>query len=76
MKTDKGDAKFITTLLFNSEQTPTTLVSDEIRELKSLTRYRYRLVGQCAKLKVSVSRLLTILFPELGDINMVDISKI
>ena len=65
-KTDKVDAKFITTLLFNSDQTPTALVSDEIRELKSLTRHRYRLVGQCAKLKVSVSRLLTILFPELG----------
>lgn len=65
-KTDKVDAKFITTLLFNSDQTPTALVSDEIRELKSLTRHRYRLIGQCAKLKVSVSRLLTILFPKLG----------
>ncbi|MGL5350488.1 MAG: IS110 family transposase [Cetobacterium sp.] len=64
-KTDKVDAKFITTLLFNSDQTLTALVSDEIRELKSLTRHRYRLIGQCAKLKVSISRLLTILFPEL-----------
>ncbi|MGL5902331.1 MAG: IS110 family transposase [Cetobacterium sp.] len=64
-KTDKVDAKF-TTLLFNPNQTPTALISDEIRELKSLTKHRYRLIGQCAKLKVSVSDLLTILFPELG----------
>lgn len=65
-KTDKVDAKFIATLLFSSEQAPAAHVSDEIRELKSLTRHRYRLIGQCSKLKVSVSRLLTILFPELG----------
>lgn len=65
-KTDKVDAKFIATLLFSSDQAPAARVSDEIRELKSLTRHRYRLIGQCSKLKVSVSRLLTILFPELG----------
>lgn len=65
-KTDKVDAKFIAALLFNSGQAPTAHISDEIRELKSLTRHRYRLIGQCSKLKVSVSRLLTILFPELG----------
>ena len=34
-------------------------------ELKSLTRYRFDKVGQCAKLKQSLSRLVTILFPEL-----------
>lgn len=67
-KTDKVDAKFIATLLFSSQQAPATVVSNEIRELKSLTRHRYRLVGQCSKLKVSVSRLLTILFPELGSL--------
>ncbi|WP_330111436.1 IS110 family transposase [Cetobacterium somerae] len=65
-KTDKVDAKFITTLLFNSEQATTALVSDQIREFKSLTRHRCRLIGQCTKLKVSVSHLLTILFPKLG----------
>lgn len=67
-KTDKVDAKFIATLLFSSQQTPAAHVSNEIRELKSLTRHRYRLIGQCSKLKVSVSRLLTILFPELGSL--------
>lgn len=52
-------------MLFNSRQVLTTHVSDEIRELKSLTKHCYGLIGQCSKLKVSVSCLLTILFPEL-----------
>ena len=34
-------------------------------ELKSLTRYRFDKVRERAKLKTSVSRLVTILFPEL-----------
>ena len=34
-------------------------------ELKSLTRYRFEKVTERAKLKTSVSRLVTILFPEL-----------
>ena len=34
-------------------------------ELKSLTRYRFEKVQERAKLKQSVSRLVTILFPEL-----------
>ena len=34
-------------------------------ELKSLTRYRFDKVQERARLKVSVSRLVTILFPEL-----------
>ena len=34
-------------------------------ELKSLTRYRFNKVKERAKLKTSVSRLVTILFPEL-----------
>ena len=34
-------------------------------ELKSLTRYRFDKVQERAKLKQSVSRLATILFPEL-----------
>lgn len=36
-----------------------------MEELKSLTRYRLKLVGEQSKLRVSVSRLVTILFPEL-----------
>ena len=34
-------------------------------ELKSLTRYRFDKVKERAKLKTSISRLVTILFPEL-----------
>ena len=34
-------------------------------ELKSLTRYRFTKVQERAKLKISISRLVTILFPEL-----------
>jgi len=37
-------------------------------ELKSLTRYRFDKVRERAKLKTSVSRLVTILFPELEKI--------
>jgi hypothetical protein len=44
---------------------PYSLTSYHIEELKSLTRYRFDKVGERAKLKASVSRLVTILFPEL-----------
>lgn len=63
-KIDQVDTKFITHLLFNREQAPTTFVSNQISGLKSLTKYHYRLIEQYSKLKVSVSRLLIILFPE------------
>ena len=39
--------------------------SYHVRELKSLTRYRFSLVQDCARLKFSYSRLCTILFPKL-----------
>ena len=42
-----------------------TAISYHNEELKSLTRYRFDKVQQRAKLKQSVSRLVTILFPEL-----------
>lgn len=67
-KTDKVDAKLIATLLFSADKPHAELVSNEIRELKSLTRHRYRLIAHCSKLKVSISRLLTILFPEIGSL--------
>lgn len=40
-------------------------ISYHHEELKSLTRYRFDKVKERSKLKVSVSRLVTILFPEL-----------
>ena len=56
-KTDRVDAKTIATMLMS------TAYHNE--ELKSLTRYRFDKVRERAQLKQSVSRLVTILFPEL-----------
>lgn len=64
-KTDKVDARFLAQMLLTSEQpvyAPQTL---EISELKTLVRHRTRLVSIRTKLKISVSRLVAILFPEL-----------
>jgi transposase len=63
-KTDKVDAKCIAQLLITAESNPVS-VSYQIKELKALTRHRFRLVSQRTKLKVSISRLVVILFPEL-----------
>ena len=45
-----------------------SLQSHRNEELKSLTRYRFDKVKQRAKLKQSLSRLVTILFPELESV--------
>ncbi|MBQ7984204.1 MAG: IS110 family transposase [Bacteroidales bacterium] len=65
-KTDKVDAHTIATMLLsdvNLKSYSNTLYHNE--ELKSLTRYRFDKVNERAKLKVSVARLVNILFPEL-----------
>ena len=67
-KTDKSDSKFLAQLLFHDESEPYLLPVSPISELKTLTRNRSRLVAMRSKLKVSVSRLITILFPELPDV--------
>ena len=68
-KTDKVDAKAIAGMLMSGEKSqsysPTLYHNDE---LKSFSRYRTQTVEKCTKLKVSVSRLVTILFPELEDL--------
>ena len=64
-KTDKVDAHSIVTMLRTECLKPYSQSSYHIRELKSLTRYRFSLVQDCAKLKSSFSRLCVILFPEL-----------
>ncbi len=63
-KTDQVDAKCIAQLLMTAESNPVS-VSYQIQELKALTRHRFRLISQRTKLKVSISRLIVILFPEL-----------
>lgn len=65
-KTDRVDARTIATMLMsdvNLKSYTDTAYHNE--ELKSLTRYRFDKVKERAKLKQSVSRLVTILFPEL-----------
>jgi transposase len=64
-KTDKVDARSIVTLLRTERLKPYSHSSYQIRELKSLTRYRHSLVQDCGRLKSSYTRLCTILFPEL-----------
>ena len=65
-KTDKVDARTIAMMLMsdvNLKSYSDTSYHNE--ELKSLTRYRFDKVQERAQLKQSVSRLVTILFPEL-----------
>ena len=65
-KTDKVDARTIAFMLMSDVNLKSyTSTSYHNESLKSLTRYRFVKVQERAKLKSSVSRLLTILFPEL-----------
>ncbi len=66
MKTDKADAHTIAAMLMSDVNLkPYSDTSYHNEELKSLTRYRFDKVKERAKLKTSISRLVTILFPEL-----------
>ncbi|MFL0198748.1 IS110 family transposase [Clostridium sp. WILCCON 0269] len=64
-KTDKTDSKVIATMLFSDDTKSYSPVSYQIQELKSLTRHRYRMIGYRSKLKLSITRLIDIIFPEL-----------
>lgn len=65
-KTDRIDARTIAAMLMSDvDLKPYTDTAYHNEELKSLTRYRFDKVCERAKLKQSVSRLVTILFPEL-----------
>ena len=67
-KTDKLDVRFIATMLISDNLKPYSNLSYHISELKSLVRHRFRLVEERSKFKVSLSRLVTIVFPELEKI--------
>ena len=68
-KTDRIDARTIATMLMSDVDLKSyTDTSYHNEELKSLTRYRFDKVRERAKLKQSISRLVTILFPELEKI--------
>lgn len=66
-KTDRMDARMIAAMLSSGMAAlqPYSDTSYHNEQLKSLTRYRFNKVRERAKLKQSVSRLVTILFPEL-----------
>lgn len=65
-KTDRVDARTIAALLLSDVDLKSyTETAYHNEELKSLTRYRFEKVRERAKLKVAVTRLLNILFPEL-----------
>ncbi len=65
-KTDKVDARTIAMMLMSNVNLKSyTDTSYHNEELKSLTRYRFDKVQERAQLKQSISRLVTILFPEL-----------
>ena len=65
-KTDKADAKFIAQMLLVTENSNPADTKPEIIELKALVRHRSRIKAMRTKLKVSVSRLVSVLFPELS----------
>ena len=65
-KTDRVDSTAIATMLIHDRSLkPYNGIEDYTDELKSLTRYRFDRVQDRAKLKISIARLVTILFPEL-----------
>ena len=68
-KTDRVDARTIASMLMSDVDLKSyTDTAYHNEDLKSLTRYRFDKVKERAKLKQSVSRLVTILFPELEKI--------
>ena len=65
-KTDRIDARTIASMLMSDVDLKSyTDTAYHNEELKSLTRYRFDKVSERAKLKQSISRLVSILFPEL-----------
>jgi transposase len=64
-KTDKTDAKFLACMLFSDNSKPYEKSVAQIEELKTLTRHRSRLVKESAKHKQHISRLITVVFPEI-----------
>ena len=67
-KTDKSDARFLAQLLFSDDSKPYSQPLYHISELKTLTRNRFRLIQMRSKLKISINRLITVLFPELPSV--------
>lgn len=67
-KTDKVDCLIIAQMFRSGEFKSYSPLSYPIKELKTLTRHRYRLIQDQARLKISITRLVQILFPELPNL--------
>lgn len=67
-KTDKIDARFIALMLHSNDYNSYLDISYHLQDLKSLSRHRFRLKSQSSKLKISLTRLITIMFPELPSV--------
>lgn len=68
-KTDRVDARTIASMLMSDVSLkPYTNISYHNSELKSLTRYRFDKISERTKLKISVTRLINILFPEMENL--------
>lgn len=67
-KTDKIDARFIALMLHSNDYNSYLDISYHLQDLKSLSRHRFRLKSQSSKLKTSLTRLITIMFPELPSV--------
>lgn len=67
-KIDNLDSHLIATMLMSKDLPSYVSLSYHISELKSLTRHRFRLNQECTRFKISLSRLVTIVFPELPDV--------
>ncbi len=63
-KTDKSDARFIAKVTAETEITPKKNGLRHIATMKSLSRYRYRLLKTIQSLKNRYRRVLEIVFPE------------
>ena len=64
-KTDKNDSRYLAQMLMAADFKPYQKPSYHNERLKSLTRARFRLVGELQPVKNRFRRLLQILFPEI-----------
>ena len=67
-KTDKIDARIIVLMLQSGNFKPHSTVSYHLSELKSLTRHKSRFKKSLAMYKISLCRIVDIMFPELEEL--------
>lgn len=65
IKTDRIDAKIIAQMIMTGNFKTYSSTSYHLQELKSLTRHKYRLRDNLSKYRVSLTRIMDNIFPEL-----------